>query len=58
MSRAPGYEKEVDRLVGYEEKRLLASRAILDKPHGEERTPTRAWSGLGFSSSMPEAVLR
>ena len=25
---------------------------------GEPRTPNSVWSGLGFSSSMPEAVIR
>lgn len=28
------------------------------KPMGEPRTPNSAWSGMGFSSSMPEAVIR
>ena len=28
------------------------------KPMGEPRTPNSVWSGLGFSSSMPEAVIR
>ena len=42
----------------YEAKRLLASKAKSLKPTGEERTPTQAWAGLGFSSSMPDAVLR
>ena len=28
------------------------------QPAGETRTPTPAWSGLGFSCSMPEAVIR
>ena len=42
----------------YEAKRLLASKAKSLKPTGEERTPTPAWAGLGFSSSMPDAVLR
>ena len=29
-----------------------------NKPMGEPRTPTSVWHGLGFSSSMPEAVIR
>ena len=42
----------------YEAKRLLASRAMHTAPHGEPRTPTPAWSGLGFSCSMPEHVIK
>ena len=42
----------------YEQKKLLATRAMQSKPMGEPRTPNSVWSGLGFSSSMPEAVIR
>ena len=31
---------------------------LFAQPAGETRTPTPAWSGLGFSCSMPEAVIR
>ena len=37
---------------------LLATQAMRSKPMGEPRTPNSVWSGLGFSSSMPEAVIR
>ncbi|XP_059918668.1 bicaudal C homolog 2 [Gadus macrocephalus] len=42
----------------YEQKKLLASRAMQRKPMVTEvQTPTDHWSGLGFSKSMPaEAV--
>jgi len=60
--RAPGCEKKVAQIAGvaadYESKRLLATKAMHHKPAGETRTPTPAWSGLGFSCSMPEAVIR
>ena len=42
----------------YEQKKLLATRAMQSKPMGEPRAPISVWSGLGFSSSMPEAVIR
>ena len=42
----------------YEAKRLLASQAMHSEPTGEPRTPTPAWSGLGFSCSMPERVVK
>lgn len=51
--RAPGCEKK-----DYEQKKLLATQAMKSKPMGEPRTPNSVWSGLGFSSSMPEAVIR
>ena len=51
--RAPGCEKK-----DYEQKKLLATQAMRSKPMGEPRTPNSVWSGLGFSSSMPEAVIR
>lgn len=28
------------------------------KPDGETRNPTDIWSGMGFSKSMPESVIR
>jgi hypothetical protein len=57
--RAPGCEKKVVEIAAdYEQKRLLATKAIQQKPAGEERTPNSVWSGLGFSSSMPAAVIR
>merc|ERR1719397_787880 len=57
--RAPGCEKKVVQIAtDYEQKKLLATRAMQSKPMGEPRTPNSVWSGLGFSSSMPEAVIR
>ena len=68
--RAPGCEKknlqmqqyraqqQQNRNVDFDEKRLLATRAIQSKPTGEPRTPTPAWSGLGFSNSMPEHMIK
>merc|ERR1719300_1643934 len=59
--RAPGCEKKVAQIAtaaDYEQKRLMATKAMHHKPAGETRTPTPAWSGLGFSCSMPEAVIR
>ena len=59
--RAPGCEKKVVEIAtaaDYEQKRLLATKAMHHKPMGEPRTPNSAWSGLGFSCSMPEAVIR
>ena len=57
--RAPGCEKKVVQIANdYEHKKLLATRAMQSKPMGEPRTPNSVWSGLGFSSSMPEAVIR
>ena len=46
--------------MDYDQKRLMATRAMhQSKPCGSEpRTPTQTWSGLGFSSSMPENVIR
>ncbi|XP_035388910.1 protein bicaudal C homolog 1-B [Electrophorus electricus] len=59
--RAPGSERaERNRLTShiqaydYEQKKLLATKAMLKKPVVTEvRTPTSTWSGLGFSKSMP-----
>eukprot|EP00092_Neocalanus_flemingeri_P091965 GFUD01116682.1.p1 GENE.GFUD01116682.1~~GFUD01116682.1.p1 ORF type:complete len:179 (-),score=47.96 GFUD01116682.1:809-1345(-) len=58
--RAPGCEKKVVQIAtaDYEHKKLLATKAMQHKPMGEPRTPNSVWSGLGFSSSMPEAVIR
>merc|ERR550519_579982 len=58
--RAPGCEKKVVQIAtaDYEHKKLLATKAMQHKPMGESRTPNSVWSGLGFSSSMPEAVIR
>jgi len=57
--RAPGCEKKVVQIANdYEHKKLLATRAMQSKPMGEPRTPNSVWAGLGFSSSMPEAVIR
>ena len=49
-------QKQMD----YDQKRLMATRVIHhSKPcTGEPRTPTQSWSGLGFSNSMPENVIR
>lgn len=56
--RAPGCEKKVAEFVDYEQARIRANQAIQHKPSGEERKPNPSWAGLGFSSSMPESVLR
>ena len=57
--RAPGCEmKSLQKQMDYDQKRLMAPRAIQNKPAGEPRTPTPSWSGLGFSNSMPENVIR
>lgn len=32
--------------------------AMQKKPDGETRNPTDIWSGMGFSKSMPESVIR
>ncbi|XP_072546701.1 protein bicaudal C homolog 1-B [Salminus brasiliensis] len=60
--RAPGSERAAERnrlaphiqAYDYEQKKLLATKAMLKKPVVTEvRTPTNTWSGLGFSKSMP-----
>ena len=51
-------EENTYRGINYEKARVAAAQAIQSKPRGEERRPTAAWMGLGFSSSMPDAVLR
>ena len=66
--KAPGCEKEVVQITEsaaqgnlsqeYDSKKLLADKALQHKPDGDPRTPNRVWSGLGFSSSMPESVIR
>ncbi|XP_025087615.1 protein bicaudal C homolog 1-like isoform X1 [Pomacea canaliculata] len=42
----------------YEQKKLLAMKAMQKKPEGESRIPTDIWAGLGFSKSMPESAIR
>ena len=43
----------------YDQKRLLATKAVMDKPSAAHpRLPNPTWSGLGFSSSMPESSMR
>uniref|UniRef100_A0A2C9KDG4 SAM domain-containing protein n=1 Tax=Biomphalaria glabrata TaxID=6526 RepID=A0A2C9KDG4_BIOGL len=42
----------------YEQKKLLAMKAMQKKPEGESRTPTDIWAGMGFSKSMPESAIR
>ncbi|XP_072335017.1 protein bicaudal C homolog 1-like isoform X3 [Scyliorhinus torazame] len=43
----------------YEQKKLLATKAMLKKPVVTEvRTPTNTWSGLGFSKSMPAETIK
>ncbi|KAL4239787.1 Protein bicaudal C 1 [Mactra antiquata] len=67
--RAPGIERKnsasnlfTDQYqpfgIDYEQKKLMANKAIQKKPIGESRTPTDFWSGLGFSKSMPESAIR
>jgi len=45
-------------LADYERKKVMASKAIEQEPSGETRNPTDFWSGLGFSRSMPDSVIR
>ena len=43
----------------YDQKRLMATKALQNKPSaGQPRLPNATWSGLGFSSSMPESSIR
>lgn len=42
----------------YEQKKLLAMKAMQKKPEGESRIPTDMWAGMGFSKSMPESAIR
>ena len=43
----------------YDTAKYLATRAMHHKVSPSEvRTPTHVWAGQGFSSSMPEAVIR
>ncbi|KAF4084406.1 hypothetical protein AMELA_G00128260 [Ameiurus melas] len=65
--RAPGSERAAERnrltphvqAYDYEQKKLLATKAMLKKPVVTEvRTPTNTWSGLGFSKSMPAESIK
>lgn len=61
--RAPGCELKnlqcYQKTLDYDQQKLLATRAIQSKPSaGEPRTPTPSWSGLGFSNSMPEHIIK
>ncbi|XP_017560442.1 protein bicaudal C homolog 1-A [Pygocentrus nattereri] len=63
--RAPGSERAAERnrlaphIQDYEQKKLLATKAMLKKPVVTEvRTPTNTWSGLGFSKSMPAESIK
>ncbi|KAF5894277.1 protein bicaudal C 1-B-like isoform X1 [Clarias magur] len=63
--RAPGSERAAERIrlaphaFDYEQKKLLATKAMLKKPVVTEvRTPTNTWSGLGFSKSMPAESIK
>ena len=43
----------------YDQKRWMATKALQNKPcAGQPRLPNPTWSGLGFSSSMPESSIR
>jgi len=67
-SKAPGFSRPKKQFQqfymenplsnDYEQKKLLANKAMQGKPMGEERTPTDFWSGLGFSRSMPDSAIR
>ena len=47
-------------LIGnYDEKLLMATRVLRNKLTARQiRMPNATWSGLGFSSSMPESSIR
>ncbi|XP_067215196.1 protein bicaudal C isoform X2 [Linepithema humile] len=60
--RAPGCEKKSLEMAAqqnltpfdYEQKKLLATKAMQNKPSGSDfRVPTSAWSGYGLSQSIP-----
>ncbi|XP_025156044.1 protein bicaudal C homolog 1 isoform X4 [Harpegnathos saltator] len=59
--RAPGCEKKTLEMAAqqnltpfdYEQKKLLAAKAMQSKPSGDYRVPTSAWSGYGLSQSIP-----
>lgn len=60
--RAPGCEKKSLEMAAqqnltpfdYEQKKLLAAKAMQNKPSGSDyRVPTSAWSGYGLSQSIP-----
>ncbi|XP_021365322.1 protein bicaudal C homolog 1-like [Mizuhopecten yessoensis] len=42
----------------YEQRKLMANKAMQKKPEGESRIPTDYWAGMGFSKSMPESAIR
>ena len=68
--RVPGCEKKVVQIVvtaaqsnlspDYDRKKLRAAKVLQHKPAGEPRTPNPGlvWSGLEFSSFIPESVIR
>ncbi|XP_056626532.1 protein bicaudal C homolog 1 isoform X2 [Triplophysa dalaica] len=52
-------DPEAQPAFDYEQKKLLATKAMLKKPVVTEvRTPTNTWSGLGFSKSMPAETIK
>ncbi|KAH9508438.1 Protein bicaudal C 1-B, partial [Bulinus truncatus] len=52
------YASPLQYAFNYEQKKLLAMKAMQKKPEGESRTPTDIWAGMGFSKSMPESAIR
>ncbi|XP_022238196.1 protein bicaudal C homolog 1-A-like isoform X3 [Limulus polyphemus] len=42
----------------YEERKLLATKAVQKPLSSEARKPTNIWSGFGFSKSLPETVIK
>lgn len=58
-----GWEKKVTfnsppSYVDYENRRLLATKAMQEPVGSTKRVPTSAWAGLGFSKSMPESMVK
>ncbi|GAB5578393.1 protein bicaudal C homolog 1 isoform X1 [Prionailurus iriomotensis] len=52
-------KNKLSQAFDYEQKKLLATKAMLKKPVVTEvRTPTNTWSGLGFSKSMPAETIK
>lgn len=59
--RAPGCEKKSLEKAAqqnltpfdYEQKKLLATKAMQNKSDNDFRVPTSAWSGYGLSQSIP-----